>query len=85
MEEILVDTKDLEAPAPMQLILSALQNVIEGKSYIHQIHRINPEILLNRLSSMGYEYFIKKDKNNYHIFIFFPNDKKKVLENIKNV
>ncbi|WP_281950289.1 hypothetical protein [Nitrosophilus kaiyonis] len=85
MEEILVDTKDLEAPAPMQLVLSALQNVIEGQSYIHQIHRMSPDILLNKLSNMGYEYIIKKDKDEYHIYIFFPKDKQKVLEKIDNV
>ena len=85
MEEILVDTKDLEAPAPMQLVLSALQNVIEKESYIHQIHRISPDVLLNRLTTMGYEYIIKKDEELYHIYIFFPGDREKVLEKIDNV
>ena len=85
MEEIIVDTKDLEAPAPMQLVLSELQNVIEGQNFIHQIHRMIPEVLLNRLKTMGYEYIIKEKSDEYHIYIFFPNDKEKVLEKISDV
>ena len=85
MEEIIVDTKDLEAPAPMQLVLSALQTMFEGERYIHQIHRMKPEHLLNKLKTMGYEYVVKELNNEYHIYIFFPNDKEKVLEKIRNV
>jgi len=80
MEEILVDTRDYEAPAPMQLVLSALQNIIEGNSYIHQIHRMVPELLINKIKSIGYEYIIKEDGEDYHIYIFFPKDKEKIEE-----
>ena len=85
MEEILVDTREYEAPAPMQLVLSALQTMLENQSYIHQIHRMVPENLLNRLKALGYEYYIIEDEKDYHIYIFFPSDKEKVLEKISNV
>ena len=83
MEEIVVDTREFEAPAPMQLVLSALQNIQQGKSYIHQIHRMVPDLLINKIKSIGYEYLIKEDGEDYHIYIFFKNDKEKVTELVK--
>jgi len=85
MEEIVVDTREFEAPAPMQLVMSALQNIQEGKSYIHQIHRMVPELLINKIKAIGYDYIIKEDNKDYHIYIFFKKDKEKVLELINNV
>ncbi|WP_187647842.1 hypothetical protein [Nitrosophilus labii] len=80
MTEILVDTREFEAPAPMQMVLSALQSVLEGESYIHQIHRMVPQMLLNKIKGMEYDYIVKKDGEDYHIYIFFKNDRNKIEE-----
>ncbi len=80
MREILIDTRELEAPAPMQMVLSHLQSVWEGESYIHQIHRMVPEMLLNRLKGMDYDHIIKKEGDEYHIYIFFKKDRNKIEE-----
>ena len=80
MREIVVDTRDLEPPAPMQLVLSELQSMLPGSSFIHQIHRIEPVNLYNRLKPMGIEYIATKRGDDYHIYYFFPEDKEKVME-----
>ncbi|BCD62714.1 MULTISPECIES: DUF2249 domain-containing protein [Nitratiruptor] len=82
MREIVVDTRDFEPPAPMQMILSELQSMFEGESFIHQIHRIEPVNLFNRLKPMGIEYLVKKQDSIYHIYYFYPSDREKVLEQI---
>ena len=80
MREIVVDTRELEPPAPMQLMLSELQSMLPGMSFIHQIHRIEPVNLYNRLKPMGIEYIATKMGDDYHIYYFFPEDKEKVME-----
>ena len=80
MEELVLDTRDLEPPAPMQLVLSELQSMLPGIRYIHQIHRIEPVMLFNRLQGMGIEYIVKKDGSDYHIYYFHAKDKERVME-----
>ncbi|BCD67625.1 DUF2249 domain-containing protein [Nitratiruptor sp. YY09-18] len=80
MREIVVDTRDFEPPAPMQMVLSELQSMLEGESFIHQIHRIEPINLFNRLKPMGIAYHVKKEGDIYHIYYFYPQDEKRVME-----
>ena len=80
MREIVVDTRDLEPPAPMQLVLSELQSMLPGESFVHQIHRLEPTMLFNRLKPMGIEYEMNKVGSDYHIYYFYPEDREKVLE-----
>lgn len=80
MREIVVDTRDLEPPAPMQLVLSQLQSMLPGESFVHQIHRMEPVMLFNRLKPMGIEYEIKKEAQDYHIYYFYPQDRQKVMD-----
>ncbi|HIE34856.1 MAG TPA: hypothetical protein EYP79_01495 [Campylobacterales bacterium] len=80
MKEILIDTREFEAPAPMQMALSALQSVIKNESYLHQIHRLVPQMLLNKIKGLEYDYIVKEDRENYHIYIFYKDDKEKVKE-----
>jgi len=82
MREIVVDTREFEPPAPMQMVLSELQSMLPGESFIHQIHRIEPVNLFNRLKPMGIEYIVKKVGEDYHIYYFYPEDKNSVLEQI---
>ncbi len=80
MREIVIDTRDLEAPGPMQMVISELQSVLPGESYLHQIHRMEPIQVLNRLSSMGFEAVVKKKGDTYHIYYFYAEDRDKVEE-----
>ncbi|MRI83439.1 MAG: hypothetical protein C6I00_03375 [Nitratiruptor sp.] len=82
MREIVVDTRDLEPPGPMQMVLSELQSMLPGESFIHQIHRMEPTMLINRLAPMGIEYIIKRDGSTYHIYYFYPEDRSHVEERI---
>ena len=82
MEEIVVDTREFEPPAPMQMVLSELQSMLPGMRYIHQIHRIEPVNLFNRLRPMGIEYHVVKKGTEYHIYYFYPEDRDKVMESI---
>ena len=82
MREIVVDTREFEAPAPMQMVLSELQSVLPGESFLHQIHRLEPVNVFNRIKPMGIEYLIKKEDKTYHIYYFYPQDKEKVMEQI---
>ncbi len=82
MREIVVDTTEFEAPAPMQMVLSELQSMLPGESFLHQIHRLEPINVFNRIKPMGVEYLTKKDGKIYHIYYFYPQDKEKVMEQI---
>ncbi|BCD60727.1 MULTISPECIES: DUF2249 domain-containing protein [unclassified Nitratiruptor] len=80
MREIVLDTREFEPPAPMQMVLSELQTVLPGESFLHQIHRLEPQMVFNRIKPMGIEYIVKKRDSDYHIYYFYPEDKAKVVE-----
>jgi len=82
LREIVVDTRELEAPGPMQMVLSELQSMLAGESFIHQIHRMEPTMLINRLKPMGIEYILRKEGTVYHIYYFYPEDRRQVEEQI---
>jgi len=80
MREITIDTSDLEPPAPMQMVLSELQSVLPGESYLHQIHRLEPTMVLSRLRPMGLDAIIQKEGERYHIYYFYAEDRAKIEE-----
>ncbi len=80
MREITIDTREFESPAPMQMVLSELQSVLPGESFLHQIHRLEPHMVFNRIKGMGIAYIVKKEGSDYHIFYFYPQDRQKVEE-----
>lgn len=80
MREIVVDTREFEPPAPMQMVLSELQSMLPNQSFVHQIHRMEPTMLFNRLKPMGIEFIVRKDGEEYHIYYFYPEDRAKVEE-----
>ncbi len=80
MREIVVDTSELDPPAPMQMVLSELQSVLPGESYLHQIHRLEPTMVLSRLKPMGLEAIVKKEQDKYHIYYFYAQDRPKIEE-----
>ncbi len=80
MREIVVDTSELEPPAPMQMVLNELQSVLLGESYLHQIHRLEPTMVLSRLKPMGLDAIVKKEQDKYHIYYFYTEDRPKIEE-----
>ncbi len=61
-QEIFLDTRELEAPEPMGLVLKNLQN-LNNKTYIKMVHRIEPLMLYVHLETNKLHYkTIKKDE-----------------------
>ncbi|NPA81052.1 MAG: hypothetical protein GXO31_00390 [Epsilonproteobacteria bacterium] len=82
MKEFVIDTREFDPPAPMQMAISELQNIIPGESFLHQIHRMEPTGVINRLSSMGMDFYMKREGDDYHIYYFYKEDRDKVLKEI---
>jgi len=66
--EILLDCTELEAPEPLNLVVSELGNVDEN-SHIKMIHRLKPQMLLQILDSNGFTYEIEEVEHLFHINI----------------
>jgi len=66
--EILLDCTELEAPEPLNLVVSELGNVDEN-SYIKMIHRLKPQMLLQILDANGFNYEIEEVEHLFHIII----------------
>jgi len=66
--EILLDCTELEAPEPLNLVVSELGNV-DGNSYIKMIHRLKPQMLLQILDANGFNYEIEEVEHLFHIII----------------
>jgi len=62
INEIIVDTRELEAPEPMTVVLNSLSKLDEN-SFIKMIHRIEPQML-----------FVHLDKNNIHYTVSTKNE-----------
>ena len=62
LEEIVLDTRELEAPEPMTVVLNNLSKLNENTS-IKMIHRIEPQML-----------FVHLDRNNINYKVSFKGD-----------
>jgi len=62
LEEIVLDTRELEAPEPMTVVLNNLSKLDENTS-IKMIHRIEPQML-----------FVHLDRNNINYKVSFKDD-----------
>ena len=62
LEEIILDTRELEAPEPMTVVLNNLSKLNENTS-IKMIHRIEPQML-----------FVHLDRNNINYKVNFKDD-----------
>ncbi len=84
MKKIFIDTRELEAPLPMQKVLLALRDLKEGE-YILQRHRMFPKILIDRLEGSEMDSEVVERDGEFFIYIFFKKDKDKMREVIKDV
>ena len=62
LEEIVLDTRELEAPEPMTVVLNNLSKLNENTS-LKMIHRIEPQML-----------FVHLDRNNINYKVSFKED-----------
>jgi len=62
LNEIILDTRELEAPEPMTVVLNNLSKLNENTS-LKMIHRIEPQML-----------FVHLDRNNINYKVSFKED-----------
>ena len=67
--EIIVDCRELEAPEPLNLVVSKLPLLNETNS-IKMLHRLKPQILLNILNENNFKYEIIEDDTMVTICIW---------------
>ncbi len=73
MEEIVIDTRELPSPEPLERVLHALPKVT-ASSYLKMIHRMEPALLFPILHNNGYAYRMQKDADNIVIYIYLSGD-----------
>ena len=80
--EIIVDTRELEAPEPMTVVLNSLSK-LNANTSIKMIHRIEPLMLFGHLdkNNMNYKVVSKNDD----VFIYIWNDSFKNKEIFKDI
>jgi hypothetical protein len=67
--EIILDTRELEAPEPISVVLNNLSNLNKTTS-IHMIHRIEPLMLYTHLTSNNLQYKVVHKDEDVHIYIW---------------
>lgn len=83
-EEVIVDTRELESPEPMQRVIDSLHK-INDKTYLKMIHRMEPRMLFGILKKNGFEFIVDfKDSSLVGVYIFKEGDNK-IKEHIKGI
>ena len=73
-KEIILDTKGLPSPEPMETVVNALHQLSFG-TCIKMIHRMSPRMLYPILKKNGYDFIEKKlGDEEFEIYIFLKND-----------
>ena len=72
--EIIVDTRELEAPEPMNLVLDALSQLNEI-TFIKMIHRMEPMMLYTTLNNNNINYKTVQKENEVYIYIWINSFK----------
>jgi len=75
MKKILLDTREMEHPLPLQLALNHLQKITINE-YLYMIHRKKPLPLLEVAKEKAFSCITHKDINDtWHILISKNNEK----------
>ena len=69
INEIIVDTRELEAPEPMTVVLNSLYKLNENTS-IKMIHRIEPLMLFGHLDKHNIKYKVVSKDDDVLIYIW---------------
>ena len=75
-QEIILDTRELEAPEPMTIVLDALSELDENTS-IKMIHRIEPLMLYTTLTNNNLNYKVVPKDDEISIYIWDTSFKEK--------
>jgi len=67
--ELVLDTRELEAPEPMGLVLQNLSN-LNATTYIKMIHRIEPLMLYTHLEENNINYKVSFKDDDVMIYIW---------------
>lgn len=67
-KEIILDTRELEAPEPIMEVVNNL-SLLNDTSYIKMIHRMEPKMLYKHLKDNDFYYKINIQNGDFHIFI----------------
>jgi len=68
-QEIILDTRELEAPEPMNLVLNALSQLDEN-TFIKMIHRMEPMMLYTTLVNNNLNYKVVPKPDEVSIYIW---------------
>lgn len=68
-QEIILDTRELEAPMPMTVVLENLSKLDEHTS-IKMIHRIEPQMLFVHLDRNNINYKVLSQNDDVFIYIW---------------
>lgn len=74
-KEIILNTKELPSPEPMEMILNNLHQIEVG-TYIKMEHRMSPRMLLPILANNGFDFLERElAEDDFVIFIFLKKDR----------
>jgi len=77
-QEIIIDTRELEAPEPMTVVLNALSQLDE-KTSLKMIHRMEPLMLYTTLENNNINYKVVSKNDDVFIYIWDDSFKNKEL------
>ncbi|MEA3288997.1 MAG: DUF2249 domain-containing protein [Campylobacterota bacterium] len=67
-KEIILDTRELEAPEPMEKVMDTLPS-LDKTNYIKMIHRIEPRMLYDHLEQNDFKYKTVQNEDGFYIYI----------------
>jgi hypothetical protein len=67
--DIEVDCRELEAPEPLNLVVSKLP-LLNQTNRLKMLHRLKPQMLLNILNENNFKYEINESHEMVQIFIW---------------
>lgn len=73
-EEILIDTRELPSPEPMERVVEKL-GMIDASHYLKMVHRMEPVLLFSILDKNGFAYRVKKSGDAVWVYIYAKNDR----------
>ncbi len=76
INEIILDTRELEAPEPIGVVMSNLKN-LTSDTYIKMIHRFEPKMLYTHLLKNNFQYKVNLRDDIVYLFIWSDNFKDK--------
>jgi len=81
-KEIVIDTRELPSPEPMQRVIESLDK-IDDETYIKMVHRMEPKMLFNILRKNGFDFkIVYKDESQVEVYIFGNKEIREYIERL---